>query len=116
MTSGEKSEQGWRTGILRKRWKPWLRMTYEEQDEKTREGAKESQALRGSQRKWGRLRRSHSKVRMRTKKEWYHETEGIGGRRALEGECSQKSKILHRSAMVQRLKEIHWIWQPGDFR
>lgn len=49
-------------------------------------------------------------MRMRTKKEWNHETKGTGGRRALEGESSQKSKILHRHAMVQKLKEIHWIW------
>lgn len=50
MSSGEKSEQGWRTGIFSKKLKPWLIMTWEELDKKTREGTKESQALRGSKR------------------------------------------------------------------
>lgn len=38
---------------------------------------------------WGRLRRGSSRVRSRTKKEWSHEAEG---KRALEGQSSQKSK------------------------
>lgn len=47
MTSGEKSEQGWENWNPQKKGiKPLLRMTYKEQYEKTREGAKESQELR----------------------------------------------------------------------
>lgn len=77
-----------------------------------REGAEDSQDLKGSQRTWGRLRRGSSRVRRRTKKEWFHEAES---KRALEEESSQKSKMLQRSAMIKRSREMHLVWQlnPG---
>ena len=56
-----------------------------------REGAQDSQDLKGSQRSWGRLRRGSSRVRRRTRKEWSQEAEG---KRALEGESRQKGKML----------------------
>lgn len=50
-----------------------------------------------------------SKVRKTSKNEWHHEA---GARRGLEGESSQKGKMLPE---VPRLRAIHWVWQPGEF-
>ena len=77
-----------------------------------REGDEDSQDLKGSQRTWGRLRRGNSRVRRRTKKEWCHEAEG---KRALEGQSSQKSKNAPQKCHDIKITEIHLAWQanPG---
>lgn len=73
-----------------------------------REGAQDTQDLKGSQRSWGRLRRGSSSVTRRTKEEWSNEAEG---KRALEGEGSQKGKILHDIKVGERS-----IWSDSQIQ